>query len=87
MVLSDHDVVEPDLLFISKERAHVITTENLQGAADLVIEIPSPSTRRRDRGLSVCSTSGMNVKDAWQVDPDADEVEVFRRSGKAFNHP
>ena len=48
VVLSDTEVVKPDLLFISKEREDIITYENIQGAPDLVVEILSPSTSRRD---------------------------------------
>ena len=48
VVLSDTDVVKPDLLFISKEREDFITYENIQGAPDLIVEILSPSTSRRD---------------------------------------
>lgn len=48
VVLSDTDVVKPDLLFISKEREHIITHANIRGAPDLVVEILSSSTSRRD---------------------------------------
>ena len=48
VVLSDTEVVKPDLLFTSKERQNIITYENIQGAPDLVVEILSPSTSRRD---------------------------------------
>lgn len=48
VVLSDTDVVKPDLLFISKDRQDIITYSNIQGAPDLVVEILSPSTSRRD---------------------------------------
>ena len=46
VVLSDTDTVQPDLLFVSKERLHIITPDNVQGAPDLVAEIRSPSTAR-----------------------------------------
>ena len=46
--LSDSDVVQPDLMFVSKEREHIITRTYLDGAPDLVVEILSPSTSRRD---------------------------------------
>ena len=46
VVLSDTIVVQPDLLFISKERAHIITEQNIQGAPDLVVEILSPVHRK-----------------------------------------
>lgn len=48
VVLSASDVVKPDLLFVSKERQDIITHNNIQGAPDLVVEILSPSTSRRD---------------------------------------
>ena len=48
VVLSDTDVVKPDLLFISNEREDIITYSNIHGAPDLVVEILSPSTSRRD---------------------------------------
>ena len=48
VLLSDSDVVQPDLLFISKQREDTITEDNIQGVPDLVVEILSPSTSRRD---------------------------------------
>ena len=49
--LSDNDVVQPDLLFVSREREHLLSGgQNVQGAPDLVVEILSPSTADRDRG-------------------------------------
>ena len=48
VVLSDNIVVQPDLLFVSNERFHIITEDNIQGAPDLVIEILSPSNAAND---------------------------------------
>src|SRR5215211_4432177 len=48
VVFSDFDVVEPDILFVSSERARVLTGKNVQAAPDLVVEVGSPATRRRD---------------------------------------
>ena len=79
--------VEPDILFVSQERADRITLKNLQGAADLVIEILSPSTRRRDKGLKRALYERVDVREYWMVNPDRDEVEVFTRSGKIFHAP
>jgi Uma2 family endonuclease len=48
VVFSDFDVVEPDLLYISRERAaEVLTSKHVKGTPDLVIEIGSPGTRKR----------------------------------------
>ena len=49
VVFSDFDVVEPDLLFVSTaRRADVLTAAHVRGAPDLVVEIGSPGTRKRD---------------------------------------
>ena len=43
--LSDTDVVQPDLLFVSRERAHIIAHNAIYGAPDLVVEILSRPPR------------------------------------------
>src|SRR5215208_93382 len=53
VLLSELDVAQPDLLFISNERAGILTAKNVQGSPDLVIEILSESTRRRDEGIKL----------------------------------
>ena len=49
VVFSDVDVVQPDLIFVSRERESIISHGNIQGAPDLLIEVLSPSTAHRDR--------------------------------------
>ena len=41
VVLSDTDTVRPDLFFVAKERLHIMTADNVQGAPELVVEIRS----------------------------------------------
>ena len=54
VLFSDFDVLEPDVLYISESRlAQVLTDNNVQGAPDLVVEVGSPSTRRRDEKLKI----------------------------------
>src|SRR5574341_1114050 len=48
VILSDENVVQPDLLFVSNNLAGIVTEDNIQGAPDLIIEIISETTRRRD---------------------------------------
>ncbi|HET9013762.1 MAG TPA: Uma2 family endonuclease, partial [Gemmatimonadaceae bacterium] len=83
VVFSHFDVVEPDLLFVSSARCEVLTSKNVQGAPDLVVEIGSPSTRRRDEKLKHQLYERFNVAEYWVVDPDIDVVRVYRlESGK-----
>ncbi len=51
VVFSFHDVVEPDLLFVASDQLEILTEKNVQGVPALVIEVLSPSTRKRDEKL------------------------------------
>ena len=77
--LSDTDVVQPDVLFISRARAHTITDDNVRGAPDLVIEILSPSTADRDLGDKHDLYGRHGVLEYWIVDPMAETVAVHRQ--------
>ena len=79
VVLSDTDVVQPDLLFISRAREHTINDENVRGAPDLVIEILSPSTADRDLGYKHDLYGRHGVLEYWVVDPMAETVAVHRQ--------
>ena len=77
VVLSDVDVVQPDLLFVSNERSHIITPANVRGAPDLVVEIRSPSTAGRDWTIKRGLYAKYGVKEYWVVDPVEHRVWVM----------
>ena len=73
VVLSDTDIVQPDLLFVSRDRAHLLRNgENVQGAPDVVIEILSPSTADKDRRIKRELYSRHGVKAYWLPRPGAE---------------
>lgn len=82
VVFTNSDVVQPDLIYISKERSSIRTGRNAQGAPDLVIEILSESTRARDEGEKLRLYEGAGVREYWILDPDLDRVEVFHLRGR-----
>jgi len=85
VVFSHFDVVEPDLLYVSRARAALVVTKlNLRGAPDLVIEIASPGTRRRDETIKRRLYERSGVAEYWIVDPQVDVVRVHRREGGSF---
>ncbi len=61
VVLSNFDVVEPDLIYVSTARKHIITEANINGAPDLVVEILSPSTRRYDEAVKFKLYDAMGI--------------------------
>ena len=77
VVLSETDTVQPDLLFVSKGRLHIITADNIQGAPDLVVEIRSESTARQDWTVKRELYARHGVKEYWLVDPEAATVAVL----------
>ncbi|MEA2560921.1 MAG: hypothetical protein QOH06_2425 [Acidobacteriota bacterium] len=80
VLLSKHDIVKPDFLFISNERLTTLTEKNVQGAPDLVIEVLFPSTRRIDEGLKRERYELLEVREYWTVDPSRSVVRVYRRA-------
>jgi Uma2 family endonuclease len=78
VVLSDYDVVEPDLLFVAADQAAILTPANVQGPPALVVEVLSPSTRKRDAQTKRRLFERMGVREYWLVDPELDTVQVFR---------
>jgi len=87
IVFSRFDVVEPDLLYMSNERAAtILTSKHVEGTPELVIEIGSPSTRKRDETIKRQLYQRSGVSDYWVVDPELDVVRVYR-SDNAFERP
>ena len=82
VILSDEDVVEPDLLFVSNERSAVLGT-SVHGAPDLVIEILSPSSRRTDEITKRRFNHRVNVRGYWIVDSEIEVVKIYRRADDA----
>jgi Uma2 family endonuclease len=84
VVLSRHDVVQPDILFVRSDRLSIIGQQNITGAPDLVVEILSPGTEDRDRTMKSKLYARSGVRELWIVDPSAKTIEVFTASGAAL---
>jgi len=88
IVFSRFDVVEPDLLYISNERAaEILTSKHVTGSPELIIEIGSPSTRQRDETIKRRLYERSGVIEYWVVDRELDVVRVYRRGGDRFDRP
>jgi len=80
VVLSYHDVVEPDLLFVAGDQTAIMTEKNIQGPPALVIEVISKSTRKKDAQTKRRLFERTGVREYWLVDPELDLVQVLRAS-------
>jgi Uma2 family endonuclease len=78
VVLSDTNIVQPDILFISAARSAVITERNVQGSPDLVVEILSASQPGRDEVTKRRLYTEFDVAEYWIVDPGRRTVRVFK---------
>lgn len=78
VVLSDTNIVQPDILFISAARCGVITERNVQGSPDLVVEILSASQPGRDEITKRRLYTEFDVAEYWIVDPGRRTVRVFK---------
>jgi Uma2 family endonuclease len=79
-VMTPFDVVEPDLLVVLADQSGILTEKNVQGAPGLVIEVLSPSTRKRDLTLKRQLFDREGVREYWMIDPDRNEIVVHRRA-------
>lgn len=77
-VLTPHDVVEPDVLVVLSDQ-NVLTDKHIHGAPALVVEVHSRGTRKRDRTLKRDLFDRQGVREYWMVDPDRNQVIVYRR--------
>lgn len=87
VVLSQYDVVEPDVLYVSRERQRIVGEKFISGAPDLAVEVLSPSTRRRDLDLKLKLYERAGVQEYWIVDPERAAMTVFRLGPSGFGPP
>ena len=82
--LSDTNLLQPDILFVSNERERIIGETNIQGAPDLVIEIASTRTQEHDRTVKRELYERFGVLEYWMVDHVEEAVEVLRLENGKF---
>ena len=84
VVLSDLDVVQPDLLFISSAKTAIVTEKNIQGPPDLVIEIISQTSRKTDETVKRKLYERYGVREYWIVDPELETVDIHRLTDRRY---
>jgi Uma2 family endonuclease len=77
VILDDENALEPDVVFVSRDRIDIVTERAIEGAPDLVVEVLSDSSRAGDRGLKQRLYARMGIPHYWLIDPRARTLEAL----------
>jgi Uma2 family endonuclease len=83
VTLADHSVVQPDVIYVSPA-CFAVLQRRIEGAPDLLVEILSPSTARRDRGEKLVLYAQSGVREYWIVDPEVRQIEFLVNDAGRF---
>ncbi len=84
VLFSNINIVEPDLLYVSRERQGVVTHAHVKGAPDLVVEVLSPGTRKVDEITKRKLYEQFDVQEYWIIDPELESIKIYRRTEGSF---
>jgi Uma2 family endonuclease len=80
----NREVVQPDIMFVSHERKEIVAKEEIRGAPDLIVEVVSSSTEKRDRGYKKVMYARHGVREYWIADPEQQFIEVYAPQTQGF---
>ena len=78
LILSPHQVLQPDLAIIRSERQALVTERGIEGPPDIIVEVLSPSTRLLDQRVKKGLYARFAVPEYWMVDPVGGQIELYR---------
>jgi len=77
LYFDDGNVVQPDILWIAENSRCIVGEKYLHGSPELIIEIFSPCTERKDRKQKFNLYQRHEVAEYWMVDPELEFIEVY----------
>lgn len=84
VVLDEENGVEPDLVYVSRARLHLVTERGVMGAPDLVVEVLSPRTQARDRGIKMRRYAAAGVPHYWLYDYRRRHLTAYRLGEQGY---
>jgi len=80
LFINQHNLFEPDILYLSPKKLSFITRRGIEGPPDLVVEILSPFNSRTDKGIKKKTYLEFGVGEYWIVDPFEKNITVYTPS-------
>lgn len=77
VLFGEGDYLEPDIVFVGVDREDLLTDRGMEGPPHLIVEVTSPATAERDRGLKLDRYRHFGVGEYWVVDPEVATVAVW----------
>ncbi|MFD0671081.1 Uma2 family endonuclease [Cohnella sp. GCM10027633] len=84
VILSRMNVLQPDIVMVHRSRMEILTMRGIEGAPDLVVEVLSPGSRKRDRVRKLPIYAKHGVPEYWIVDPSARTLEQLTLAGGKY---
>ncbi|MFC5404286.1 Uma2 family endonuclease [Cohnella soli] len=84
VILSDTEVRQPDLVMIHRSRMSIISNRGINGAPDLVVEVTSEHSRRRDKVMKRIVYAKYGVQEYWIVDLSNFTLEQYVLDGNRY---
>lgn len=85
MISLSRNDYDPDIVFFGRAKADAFTPDQMHfPAPDLVVEVLSPSTEDRDRGIKFEDYAAHGVGEYWLIDPDTESIEQYSLSGETY---
>jgi Uma2 family endonuclease len=78
---TEHDTVQPDLLFISIDRLHIIGEKKIEEAPDFIVEIKSPGNTSKDMVYKKELYESCGVPEYWIIYPAKNTIEQYENQG------
>ncbi|MCD9020782.1 Uma2 family endonuclease [Cohnella silvisoli] len=82
VILNGTNVVQPDILMIHRSRQHIVTARGIEGPPDLVVEIISPGSRKRDKVKKMTVYEKHGVPEYWIIDSETRMLEQYLQNDR-----
>src|SRR5690625_3267026 len=84
LILSDTEVRQPDLVMVQRSKIDIITRRGIEGIPDLVAEILSPHSIKRDKQSKLRTYAKYQIPEYWIVDPAHESLEQYALSDSRY---